>query len=322
MALSATCRSKRSKADLAQRVFIDGAAGTTGLEIVERLSPRPEFELIVLDEEARKDAGARRDAYHAADFAVLCLPDEAAKEALTLAEGSAVRIIDASSAHRVSQGWTYGFPELTGRDTVAGATRVSNPGCYPTGFLGLVAPLVRAGLLPADWPYTVNAVSGYSGGGKALIQRFEDDGDIAFRAYGLGMGHKHVPEMQAYAGLTHPPLFAPAVIDAHRGMVVKVPLPLSAMPMAGSPEVLRLALVEFYAGSQVVTVHDEPKDELLLRRSMQPSDRLDLWVFGAKDGSQARLVARLDNLGKGASGAAVQSLNLMAGLDETAGLSL
>jgi len=322
MALSATCRSKRSKADLAQRVFIDGAAGTTGLEIVERLSPRPEFELIVLDEEARKDAGARRDAYHAADFAVLCLPDEAAKEALTLAEGSAVRIIDASSAHRVSQGWTYGFPELIGREAIASAARVSNPGCYPTGFLGLVAPLVGAGLLPADWPYTVNAVSGYSGGGKALIQRFEDDGDIAFRAYGLGMGHKHVPEMQAYAGLTHPPLFAPAVIDAHRGMVVEVPLPLSAMPMAGSPEVLRLALVEFYAGSQVVTVHDEPKDELLLRRSMQPSDRLDLWVFGAKDGSQARLVARLDNQGKGASGAAVQSLNLMAGLDETAGLSL
>lgn len=307
---------------MAHKVFIDGAAGTTGLEIVERLTPRAEFELLILDDEARKDAGARRDAYHAADFAVLCLPDDAAKEALTLSEGAAVRIIDASSAHRVAQGWTYGFPELTGREAVAAATRISNPGCYPTGFLGLVAPLVRAGLLPADWPYTVNAVSGYSGGGKALIQRFEDDGDIAFRTYGLGMGHKHVPEMQRYAALAHPPLFAPAVIDAHRGMVVEVPLPLSAMPMAGSPEVLRLALVEFYAGSKIVTVHDEPQDELLLRRSMQPSDRLELWVFGAKDGAQARLVARLDNLGKGASGAAVQSLNLMAGLEETAGLNL
>jgi N-acetyl-gamma-glutamyl-phosphate reductase len=186
----------------------------------------------------------------------------------------------------------------------------------------LVAPLVRAGLLPADWPYTVNAVSGYSGGGKALIGRFEDDPDIAFRAYGLAMGHKHVPEMRQYAGLAHPPLFAPAVIAAHRGMVVEVPLPLAAMPMAASPDVLRLALVDYYAGSPVVTVHDQPQDELLLRRSMQPSDRLDLWVFGAKDGSQARLVARLDNLGKGASGAAVQSLNLMAGLPETAGLSL
>ena len=322
MALSATCRSKPSKPEVAHKVFIDGAAGTTGLEIVERLTPRAEFELLILDDEARKDAGARRDAYHAADFAVLCLPDDAAKEALTLSEGAAVRIIDASSAHRVAQGWTYGFPELTGREAVAAATRISNPGCYPTGFLGLVAPLVRAGLLPADWPYTVNAVSGYSGGGKALIQRFEDDGDIAFRNYGLGMGHKHVPEMQRYAALAHPPLFAPAVIDAHRGMVVEVPLPLSAMPMAGSPEVLRLALVEFYAGSKIVTVHDEPQDELLLRRSMQPSDRLDLWVFGAKDGAQARLVARLDNLGKGASGAAVQSLNLMAGLEETAGLNL
>ena len=303
-------------------VFIDGAAGTTGLEIVERLSPRAEFELIILDDQQRKSADARRDAYHAADFAVLCLPDDAAREAVAMATGSKVRIVDASTAHRVADGWTYGFPELVGREAVAQAARVSNPGCYPTGFLALVAPLVRAGLLPADWPYTVNAVSGYSGGGKALIQRFEDDGDIAFRAYGLGLGHKHIGEMQRYAGLTHAPLFAPAVIAAHRGMLVEVPVPLAAMPMAGSPEVLRLALVDFYTGSAVVTVHDEPRDELLLRASMQPSDRLDLWVFGSADGSQARLVARLDNLGKGASGAAVQSLNLMAGLPETAGLSL
>lgn len=303
-------------------VFIDGAAGTTGLEIVERLAPRSEFELLILDDEQRKSAEARREAYHSADFAVLCLPDEAAIEAVALAEGAKVRIIDASSAHRVAPGWTYGFPELTGREAVASAARVSNPGCYPTGFLALVAPLVRAGLLPADWPYTVNAVSGYSGGGKALIQRFEDDGDIAFRAYGLAMGHKHLPEMQTYAGLSHAPLFAPAVIPAHRGMVVEVPVPLAAMPMAGSPEVLRLALVDFYTGSKLVTVHDDTPGELLLRRSMQPSDRLDLWVCGNADGGQARLIARLDNLGKGASGAAVQSLNLMAGLDETAGLSL
>lgn len=303
-------------------VFIDGAAGTTGLEIVERLAPRSEFDLLILDDEQRKSAEARREAYHSADFAVLCLPDEAAIEAVALAEGAKVRIIDASSAHRVAPGWTYGFPELTGREAVASAARISNPGCYPTGFLALVAPLVRAGLLPADWPYTVNAVSGYSGGGKALIQRFEDDGDIAFRAYGLAMGHKHLPEMQTYAGLSHAPLFAPAVIPAHRGMVVEVPVPLAAMPMAGSPEVLRLALVDFYTGSKLVTVHDETPGELLLRCSMQPSDRLDLWVCGNADGSQARLIARLDNLGKGASGAAVQSLNLMAGLDETAGLSL
>lgn len=307
---------------MTQTVFIDGAAGTTGLEIVERLAPRPEFELIVLDDEQRKSADARREAYHAADFAVLCLPDDAAKEAVKLAEGAKVRIVDASSAHRVAPGWTYGFPEIVGREAIAGADRVTNPGCYPSGFIALVAPLVRAGLLPADWPYTVNAVSGYSGGGKALIKRFEDDGDIAFRAYGLGLGHKHVPEMQKLAGLAHPPLFAPSVVPAHRGMIVEVPVPLAQMPMAGSPEVLRLALVDFYTGSPIVTVHDETPDELLLRGSMAPSDRLDLWVFGAADGTQARLVARLDNLGKGASGAAVQNLNLMAGLPETAGLSL
>ena len=303
-------------------VFIDGAAGTTGLEIVERLAPRTEFKLLVLNDEQRKSAAARRDAYHAADFAVLCLPDEAAVEAVALAEGSKVRIIDASSAHRVADGWTYGFPELIGRDKVANATRVTNPGCYPTGFLALLAPLIRKGLLPSAWPYTCHAVSGYSGGGKALIGRFEEDGDIAFRDYGLSMGHKHVPEMQEYAGLKHAPLFAPAVIDAHRGMVVEVPLHLAQMERAAPTDGLRDCLIDFYANSAVVTAHTETPDELLLRRSAQPSDRLDLYVYGSRDGSQARLVAKLDNLGKGASGAAVQSLNLMAGLDEIAGLAL
>ncbi len=303
-------------------VFIDGAAGTTGLEILERLAPRSEFKLLVLDDEQRKSAAARRDAYHAADFAVLCLPDEAAVEAVALAEGSKVRIIDASSAHRVADGWTYGFPELIGRDKVAKANRVTNPGCYPTGFLALLAPLIRKGLLPSAWPYTCHAVSGYSGGGKALIGRFEDDGDIAFRDYGLSMGHKHVPEMQEYAGLKHAPLFAPAVIDAHRGMVVEVPLHLAQMERAAPTDGLRDCLIDFYDGSAVVTAHTETPDEVLLRRSAQPSDRLDLYVYGSRDGSQARLVAKLDNLGKGASGAAVQSLNLMAGLDEIAGLAL
>ncbi len=307
---------------MSRKVFIDGAAGTTGLEIVERLAPRAEFELILLDEQQRKDPGARGDAFRAADFAVLCLPDDAAREAIALAEGSKVRIIDASTAHRVAPGWVYGFPEVEGREAIANAERVSNPGCYSTGFIALIAPLLRAGLLPFDWPYSCNAVSGYSGGGKAMIARFADDTDIAFRTYALGLGHKHVPEMQARCGLSIPPLFAPSVIPAHRGMVVEVPLPLAHMPMAGSPEVLRLALADFYSTSRIVTVHDETPDELLLRRSMQPSDRLDLFVFGSQDGTQARLIARLDNLGKGASGAAVQSLNLMAGLDEIAGLSL
>jgi N-acetyl-gamma-glutamyl-phosphate reductase len=303
-------------------VFIDGAVGTTGLEIAERLSGRAEFTLLTLPQERRKDDAARAEALNAADFVILCLPDDAARAAVAMIDNPRTRVIDASSAHRVAEGWTYGFPEVVGRDAVATAMRVSNPGCYPTGFIALVAPLVKAGLLPADWPYTANAVSGYSGGGKALIGRFEDDPDIAFRGYGLGLAHKHVPEMTRLAGLVHSPVFAPAVIPAHRGMVVEVPLPLAAMPMAGSPDVLRLCLVDAYTGSQVVTVHDDAPDELLLRRSATPNDRLDLYVFGSKDNSQARLVAVLDNLGKGASGAAVQNLNLMAGLPETAGLRL
>ena len=279
----------------------------------------------MLDEAQRKSEAARREAFHTADFAVLCLPDDAAREAVALAEGSKVRIVDASSAHRVADGWTYGFPELVGREAVASATRVSNPGCYPTGFLALVAPLVRSGLLPADWPYTVNAVSGYSGGGKALIARFEgapdsEGRDIAWRGYGLNGGHKHVPEMQKWAALTHPPLFAPAVIPAHRGMVVEVSLPAAIVDV--DAETLRHALRSFYADSPVIRVAREaPADgELLLRASNAPSDALTLHVFGGSEG--IRLIALLDNLGKGASGAAVQSLNLMAGLDETAGLVL
>jgi N-acetyl-gamma-glutamyl-phosphate reductase len=303
-------------------VFIDGAVGTTGLEIADRLAGRAEFGLIALPEERRKDDVARAQALNAADFVILCLPDEAAKAAVAMIENPKTRVIDASSAHRVAEGWTYGFPEVVGRDKVAAAMRVSNPGCYPTGFIALLAPLIRQGLLPSDWPYVCHAVSGYSGGGKALIARFEDDADIAFRDYGLDLGHKHVPEMTRFAGLAHAPVFAPAVIPAHRGMVVEVPLHLDMMERAAPTDGLRDFLVDFYAGSRVVKVHEETPDELLLRRSMEPSDRLDLYVFGARDGSQARLVAVLDNLGKGASGAAVQNLNLMAGLPETAGMAL
>ena len=308
---------------MAHGVFIDGAAGTTGLEIAERLAGRAEFDLVVLDEARRKDPAARAEALNASDFAILCLPDDAAREAVALIEpGSKVRVIDASTAHRVSPGWVYGFPEVIGHSAVADAHRVSNPGCYSTGFIALVAPLVRAGLLPADWPYTCNAVSGYSGGGKALIARFEQDGDIAWRGYALALGHKHVPEMQERCGLTLPPLFSPAVIPAHRGMLVEVPLPLAAMSGAGSAEAMREWLAAFYGASRVVRMGAEPDAELLLRRSREPSDAMELYVFASADGSQARLVAVLDNLGKGASGAAVQSLNLMAGLDETAGLRL
>ncbi len=304
------------------QVFIDGAAGTTGLEIADRLAGRSEFSLIALSDAERKDARARAEALNAADVAILCLPDDAAREAVLLIANDHTRVIDASTAYRVAPGWTYGFPEMVGRDAVANARRVSNPGCYPTGFLGLLVPLLRAGLLPSDWPYTVNAVSGYSGGGKALIARFEEDTDIAFRVYGLGLAHKHIAEMQTHAALAHAPIFAPAVIAAHRGMVVEVPVPLAAIPGAGSPDALREALAAFYAGSPLVRVHRDVPDEFLVRRSDAPRDGLDLHVFGSKDGTQARLVALLDNLGKGASGAAVQSLNLMSGLPETAGLRL
>ncbi|MDG5748994.1 N-acetyl-gamma-glutamyl-phosphate reductase [Qipengyuania sp. XHP0207] len=310
---------------MTHRVFIDGAAGTTGLEIADRLKDRTEFELVRLGDEQRKDSGARREALNECDIAILCLPDDAAREAVELVDpGSRTRIIDASSAHRTVEGWCYGFPELLGQDRIANARRVSNPGCYPTGFLALVAPLVRDGLLPADWPYTVNAVSGYSGGGKALIERFATHCDIAFRAYGLGLNHKHLPEMQQHAGLAHPPVFSPSVIAAMRGMIVDVPLPLEAMDGARSGGALRDALAQFYSEAQLVRVQgsDEPVAELLLHEGAEAWDSLDLWVFASDDGSQARLVARLDNLGKGASGAAVQNLNLMCGLSETAGLHL
>jgi N-acetyl-gamma-glutamyl-phosphate reductase len=303
-------------------VFIDGAVGTTGLEIAERLAGRGEFSLLTLPEDRRKDDAARAEALNSADFVLLCLPDDAATAAVEMIENPAVRVIDASSAHRTAAGWTFGFPEVIGRDKIAQAKRVSNPGCYPTGFIALLAPLIRNGLLPSDWPYTCHAVSGYSGGGKALIARFEEDRDIAFRDYAMALGHKHVPEMQVHSGIAHPPVFAPAVIPAHRGMIVEIPLHLGLMPRAAPTDGLRDCLGDFYANGDVVKVHADAPEELLLRASMEPSDRLDLYVFGARDGSQARLVAVLDNLGKGASGAAVQNLNLLAGLPETAGLRL
>ena len=311
---------------MTKSIFIDGAAGTTGLEIADRLADRAEFTLITLDDDKRKDPAAKREALNDADFVILCLPDDAAKEAVAMTTSSHTRIIDASTAYRIDPNWAYGFAEyrIGQRDRIASARLVSNPGCYPTGFLGLVAPLVAAGLIPADWPYTVNAVSGYSGGGKALIQRLEGEGaDIGFRTYGLDLAHKHVPEMQVHAGLVHAPIFAPAVVRAFRGMIVEVPLPLFAMPKAGNADALRAALAAHYAGSPVVTVHTEAApSELLMHADQAPTDRLDLYVLASPDGSQVRLLAMLDNLGKGASGAAVQNLNIMAGLDETAGLRL
>ncbi len=309
---------------MSHTVFIDGGAGTTGLEIADRLEGRSEFELVRLNEAERKDEDCRRAALNFADFAILCLPDDAARAAVDMIDkDSGTRVIDASTAHRTEPGWIYGFPELVGTSVVEGADRVSNPGCYPTGFLALLAPLVRAKLLPRDWPYCVNAVSGYSGGGKSLIERFEStDSNIAFRDYGLSLDHKHLAEMKAMAGLKHSPVFAPSVVPAYRGMVVEVPLPIAAMRAASPPQELHAELVRFYEDSPIVTVHDGEASELLLHRQAEPSDRLDLYVFAHDKGKTARLVAVLDNLGKGASGAAVQSLNLMAGCDPLAGLRL
>jgi N-acetyl-gamma-glutamyl-phosphate reductase len=306
-------------------IFIDGEAGTTGLEIRERLETRRDLRLMLLGDR-RRDVEARREALNTADAVILCLPDDAAREAVGMVENPAVRIIDASTAYRVDPDWTYGFAEMAPGQgqRIAASTRVSNPGCYPTGFLGLMAPLVRAGIVPADQPVTVNAVSGYSGGGKAMIAEFESGAADPFRAYGLSLKHKHVPEMTQHAGLTRPVLFAPAVGNYRQGMLVEVPLHLSALPGSPSIEVVHGALVEAYADARFVEVAELEDTEAmggLTPEGLNGTNRLRLHVFGDRSGEQVRLVALLDNLGKGASGAAVQNLNLMLGLDEGEGLS-
>ncbi|WIY68452.1 N-acetyl-gamma-glutamyl-phosphate reductase [Aquidulcibacter paucihalophilus] len=310
-------------------IFIDGEAGTTGLEIRERLEARGDLELILLGDR-RRDVEARREALNAADAVILCLPDDAAKEAVAMIDNPSVRVIDASTAYRVDPAWTYGFAEMAhapGRMTqgekIAGATRVSNPGCYPTGFIGLVRPLVSAGIIPAGWPVTVNAVSGYSGGGKAMIAEFEAGGAGAYRAYGLSLKHKHVPEMTLHTGLERPVLFAPAVAAYRQGMLVEVPLQLAALPSSPSVEVVHGALAEAYAGCRFVEVAELETTEAMTGidpEELNGTNRMRLHVFGDRGGAQVRLVALLDNLGKGASGAAVQNLNLMLGLAEDTGL--
>lgn len=306
-------------------IFIDGEAGTTGLEIRERLEARGDLELILLGDR-RRDVEARREALNAADAVILCLPDDAAREAVAMIENPTVRVIDASTAYRVDPDWTYGFAEMAPgqREKIAGATRVSNPGCYPTGFIGLVRPLVSAGIVPAGWPVTVNAVSGYSGGGKAMIAEFEGGGAGAFRAYGLTLKHKHVPEMTLHAGLERPVLFAPAVGAYRQGMLVEVPLHLGALPGSPSVEVVHGALAEAYQGARFVEVAELETTEAMTGldpEGLNGTNTMRLHVFGDRAGEQVRLVALLDNLGKGASGAAVQNLNLMLGLAEDTGLS-
>jgi N-acetyl-gamma-glutamyl-phosphate reductase len=286
--------------------------------------------VVTLDDASRKDAGARKAALNEADVVILCLPDDAAREAVSMIENPNVRVIDASTAHRVADGWTYGFAEMDAgqRAKIAAAKRVSNPGCYPTGFIALVRPLVEAGIVPADFPLTVNAVSGYSGGGKAMIEEFEKADSPNFvetvvRTYALTLAHKHVPEMQVHGRLTHRPLFAPNVGRYYRGMIVEVPLQLWALPSKPMVADLQDTLDKFYDKAALVKVASPAESaELKTVDAELVKDRNDmkLFVFGNDKTQQARLVAVLDNLGKGAGGAAVQNLNIMLGLPETEGL--
>ena len=311
------------------KLFIDGAAGTTGLEIRERIAGRKDIEQITLDEATRKNSKKRKEALNAADFVILCLPDDAAREAVEMIVNPETRVIDASSAHRTADGWTYGFAELEPSQSaaIAAAPRVTNPGCYPTAFLALVRPLVRAGLIPVDFPLSYNAVSGYSGGGKNMIEEFEDEAKrghtkTAFRVYGLPLAHKHVPEMQKHARMEHPPIFLPSVARTYRGMLGEVPLPLFALPRKPSLATIEGALADAYKDSPVVKVVPADDTSLIMIEENAGTDRMTLRVFGNADRGQARLIATLDNLGKGAGGAAVQNLNIMAGLDPAAGLVL
>lgn len=315
---------------MVQKVFIDGAAGTTGLEIRDRLAGRNDIALVSLPDARRKDHRARADALNDVDVVILCLPDDAAREAVSLVENPAVRVIDASTAHRVAHGWVYGFAELEAetRARIGEAKRVSNPGCYPTGFLALVRPLVRAGLLPKDFPLTVNAVSGYSGGGRAMIEEFENKASPAYtetiiRTYALTLSHKHVPEMQVHAGLSHPPVFAPSVGRFYRGMIVEVPLQLWALPKKPTAAAIHETIAAAYHEAALIDV-GRLTDGIALKsidaELLKDTDRMKLYVLGNDMHGQARLVAVLDNLGKGAAGAAVQNLNLMLGFPETTGL--
>ncbi len=304
-------------------IFIDGAVGTTGIQIHERLAGRDGMRLITLDDATRKDNAARAEAINDADVVILCLPDDAAREAVALVRNDRTRIIDASTAHRTAAGWTYGLPEVIGYEAVAGARQVSNPGCYPTGFLALVAPLVRAGAIPADAHLTCNAVSGYSGGGKAMIADYEgaEGAPSAWRTYGLNLAHKHVPEMQAHAGLAHPPLFAPSVAPVYSGMIVEVPVHRTMLRRGETAGTLREALAAAYEGSAIVSVVEYGEATLPIEL-VAGTDTMQLMVFGDAAGEHVRLVAALDNLGKGASGAAVQTLNLIIGRPEAEGLRL
>lgn len=313
------------------KIFIDGEAGTTGLQIRSRLEGRSDLDFIQLPNAQRKDTEARRDALNSADVAILCLPDAAARDSVALIESNNVKVIDASSAHRTAAGWTYGFPEYKSghRAAIKTAARVTNPGCYAISSVAMLHPLVSNAVVPSDWPITINAISGYTGGGKNLIAEFEDQtaenhSDATYWIYGLGLQHKHVPEIRQWSGLEEKPLFVPSVGRYRQGMIVQLPLQLWTLPNSTSPEDLVQIYQDHYAGEDCVEVPGLSDTSSMVRlnpESLNATNKMRIHVFGSEDGRQAVVVVLIDNLGKGASGQAVQNLNIILGAAENTGLT-